>query len=165
MMSPTEWLHLWFNAKGGQINPNMDGIDTNVGIGTGSILSMGSILFYPLRSGCRPLNCLAFFFFAHHFLHLVCWLNPKKQHPSGCGDHCSRSPWDRCVQTLEFDHGSPIKQQASPLSPTSHIRDFNSQGKPGRLKNVISLMDGSAEWQEWMIALRCHLLQTVHWRK
>lgn len=40
---------------------------------------------------------------------------------------------------------------------------FQQPGNPGWLQNIISLMDGSAGWQEWMIALRCHLPQTLHW--
>lgn len=91
---------------------------------------------------------LLFFFFCSPLSTFGLLVKPQKTTSERLWGSFFEVTMDRCVQTLEFDHGSPIKQQASPLSPTSHIRDFNSQGKPGRLKNAISLMDGSAEWQE-----------------
>lgn len=51
-----------------------------------------------------------------------------------------------------------------PFSYFSHLW-FQQPGNPGQLQNIISLMDRSTGWQEWMIALWCHLPQTVHWHK
>lgn len=64
-------------------------------------------------------------------------------------------------RTLESDYGPPIKQWFSYFSHSW----FQQPRTLGRLQNIIILMDGSAGWQEWVIALRSHLLQTVHWHK
>lgn len=56
----------------------MDSIDTNVGVGIGSILAVGSILFYPLSSGCRPLNCVTLLFFCSQLSTFGLLVKPQK---------------------------------------------------------------------------------------
>lgn len=103
---------------------------------------------------------------AIHFLHSVCWSDQKNSFtPASVSlsvgrGHCRADVsrhWN-LIMALQLNSGLPT------FLYFSHLW-FQQPASPGRLRNIISLMDGSAGWQEWMIALRSHLPQTVHWHK
>lgn len=117
--------------------------------------------------GIKPLLLILYWSsVAIHFLHSVCWSDQKNSFtPASVSlsvgrGHCrvdvSRH-WN-LIMALQLNSGLPT------FLYFSHLW-FQQPASPGRLQNIISLMDGSAGWQEWMIALRSHLPQTVHWHK